>query len=349
VGSGLLSFLLAIIVGISSGAGATPVGTPWIGVHGNRLVDRGGDPVRLLGVNRSGTEYACQKDTGIFQGPSDATSIAAIKSWDANAVRVPLNESCWLGINGVPSPYSGASYREAIVAWVHRLTEAGLYVVLELQFAAPGAEQAESIIPMPDADHSPAFWHSVAETFRDDRAVVFDLYSEPHDIDWKCWEHGCRTEEENGTSYEAVGMSRLIKVVRDTGARQPVLLSGINYAHELRGWEAHLPPDPRHAEVASIHTYDFAPCLATCRAGLAAITRRHPVVAAEIGETDCGHTYIDDFMSWADEHDVSYLGWAWDAHHGWTCTSGPALIRNYEGAPTKYGVGLRDHLRSMGR
>src|SRR6185312_2380113 len=124
--------------------------------------------------------------------------------------------------------------------------EAGLYVVLELQFAAPGAEQAEGIIPMPDADHSPAFWHSVAETFRGDRAVVFDLYTEPHDVDWHCWEYGCRTEDENGTRYEAVGMRRLVKVVRGTGARQPLLLSGIDYAHDLREWEAHLPTDPRH-------------------------------------------------------------------------------------------------------
>ena len=71
------------------------------------------------------------------------------------------------------------------------------------------------------------------------------------------------------------------------------------------------------------------------------------MVAAEIGETDCGHAYIDGFMDWADQHGVSYLGWAWDAHHGWTCTGGPSLIRNYEGAPTKYGIGLREHLRGL--
>jgi endoglucanase len=362
----LAAFIVILVAGCGGGgsttggkqgSGSTAKGTrevtpearsPWIGVQGIHLVDRTGEPVRLLGVNRSGTEYACQQDTGIFQGPSDAASIAAIASWDANAVRVPLNESCWLGINEVPAQYSGATYREAIVSFVTSLHEAGLYAVLDLQFAAPGTEQAQSIIPMPDADHSPAFWRSVAETFRDDRGVVFDLYNEPHDVDWACWEHGCRIEDEDGTRYEAVGMSRLVKVVRSTGARQPLLLSGINYAHNLTGWEAHLPADPRHALVASLHTYDFAPCLAKCRAGLAQIARRHPLVAAEIGETDCAHTYIDGFMSWADGHEVSYLGWAWDAHHGWTCTEGPSLIQNYEGDPTDYGVGLRDHLRSVG-
>jgi endoglucanase len=310
-------------------------------------VTREARPVRLLGVNRSGTEYACEQGTGFFQGPSDAASIAAIRSWDANAVRVPLNESCWLGIDGVPAEYSGAAYRKEIEGWVTRLEEAGMYVVLELQFAAPGSEPASGIIPMPDAEHAPAFWRGVARTFKGDRSVLFDLYTEPHDVSWHCWEYGCEVEDENGTEYQAVGMARLVKVVRSTGARQPILLSGNNWAHDLREWEAHLPPDPRHAEVASIHTYDFAPCLSTCRNGLAGIAERHPVVTAELGESDCAHTYIDDYMSWADRHGVSYLAWAWDAHHGWTCGGGPSLIRNYDGAPTKYGVGLRDHLRAL--
>jgi hypothetical protein len=310
-------------------------------------VTREDRPVRLLGVNRSGTEYACEQGTGIFQGPSDAASIAAIKSWDANAVRVPLNESCWLGTGGVPAEYSGAAYRREIEGWVTRLEEAGMYVVLELQFAAPGEEPASGIIPMPDAEHSPSFWRSVAHTFGDDRSVLFDLYTEPHNVSWHCWEYGCQIEDESGVSYQAVGMTQLVKVVRSTGAHQPILLSGTNYAHNLREWESHLPPDPRHAEVASIHTYDFAPCLATCRKGLVGIAAHHPVVTAELGESDCAHTYIDGYMSWADRHAVSYLAWAWDAHHGWTCTGGPSLIRDYDGAPTKYGVGFRDHLRAL--
>ena len=39
----------------------------------------------------------------IFDGPVDDASIDAIKSWNMNAVRVPMNEHCWLNINGVPS------------------------------------------------------------------------------------------------------------------------------------------------------------------------------------------------------------------------------------------------------
>jgi hypothetical protein len=298
-------------------------------------------------VNRSGTESACQQGNGIFQGPSDAASIAAIKNWDANAVRVPLNESCWLGINGVPAQYSGAAYREAIVGFVDRLTEAGLYSILDLQFAAPGAEQAESIIPMPDADHAPAFWEGVATTFRDNRAVVFDLYNEPHDVGWRCWERGCDVHDRLVGDYRAAGMRELVAAVRSTGARQPLLLGGIGWGRNLNRWLAHLPPDPAHALVASNHTYNFAACLRDCRAHLAQIATRHPVITGELGEGDCRHRYIDPYMRWADRHGISYLGWAWDAHGGWTCHSGPTLIKDYDGTPTAFGIGFREHLRAL--
>src|SRR6516162_5892303 len=68
-------------------------------VAGNRLVDSQGQPIRLLGVDFSGAEYACIEDLGIFAGPTDKHAVAAMASWDINVVRLPLNEDCWLGIN----------------------------------------------------------------------------------------------------------------------------------------------------------------------------------------------------------------------------------------------------------
>ena len=47
-------------------------------VSGNELVDGNDNVVRLQGVNRSGTEYACVQGWGIFDGPNDAASIEAI-------------------------------------------------------------------------------------------------------------------------------------------------------------------------------------------------------------------------------------------------------------------------------
>lgn len=88
----------ALAAGVVYVGRATPradaAATLSVKVQGNSLLDGSGNPVRLVGVDRSGTEYACAQGWGIFDGPSDATSIAAMAAWHTNAVRVPLNEDC---------------------------------------------------------------------------------------------------------------------------------------------------------------------------------------------------------------------------------------------------------------
>jgi hypothetical protein len=343
LGPALLLVLALVLLAAPAGAAAKP----WIGVRGNHLVDRAGHPVRLLGMNRSGTEYMCQQGYGFFDGPSSAASIRVMKSWHINAVTVPLNETCWLGINGIESRYGGANYRAAIRAYVTRLEDAGLYVILDLHDAAPGTRQAVGIIPMPDAEHAPEFWRSLAAEYADDHGVIFDLYNEPHAVGWGCWEHGCRIHDKRVGTYRAAGMTELVEAVRSTGATQPVMIAGTEWARDDSGWLAHLPPDPAGAEVASNHTYNFAACYSRCRAALARIADTHPVVTGELGEGDCRDDYIDPYMDWADAHGISYLAWAWDAHGGWTCRNGPSLITGYDGTPTAFGLGYREHLREL--
>lgn len=340
--------LLVLTVSLLLPAAASAAAKPWIAVSGNQLVDRDGQPVRLLGVNRSGTEYRCVRREGIFEGPTDWASIQAMKRWRINVVRIPLNESCWLGINGVQPAFGGDIYRAAIRSFVDALQRAGLYVILELHWAAPGTQPAFGLLPLPDADHAPDFWRSVAAEFRNNRGVLFDLFNEPRPgVSWDCWEWGCEIDNEWVGRYTAVGMRQLVRVVRSAGARQPLLLGGVQWARDLSGWLSHRPPDPLRSLVASNHTYNTNPCYARCRGILARIARRFPVVTGELGQIDCRHNYVDSYMRWADKHGVSYLGWAWNTGNGWTCRSGPTLIRNYEGAPTGFGIGFREHLRTQ--
>src|SRR2546427_6019816 len=48
---------------------------PYTTLFRSRLVDSAGRPIRLRGVNRSGTEYACAQGWGMFDGPSDSASV----------------------------------------------------------------------------------------------------------------------------------------------------------------------------------------------------------------------------------------------------------------------------------
>src|SRR5947208_17097186 len=133
-----------------------PTQAPAVHVQGNGLVDSAGRPVRLRGVNRSGAEYACAQGWGIFDGPSDSPSVRAIASWRTNVVRLPLNETCWLGINGVTAAYSGASYQGAIADFVALLNRNGLIVILDLHWTAADTAKALAQAPMPHRHHTPA-------------------------------------------------------------------------------------------------------------------------------------------------------------------------------------------------
>src|SRR5258708_26087554 len=84
-------------------------GAPTVRVQGNQLVDSAGHALRLRGVNRSGTEYACAQGWGIFDGPSDSASLQAIRSWGPNGSRVPLTEPCRCAINRFNHPHAGSN------------------------------------------------------------------------------------------------------------------------------------------------------------------------------------------------------------------------------------------------
>lgn len=165
-----------------------------------------------------------------------------MKSWHINAVRVPLNESCWPGIDRIEQSLGGPAYQAAARGYVDRLQSAGIYVIFDLHRAAPGSRQATGIIPIPDAEHALEFWKSVATSYRNDHGVLFDLYNEPHDVGWPCWESGCVVNHRRVGLYPAVGMDELVEVVRSTGALQPLMLGGLDYARNLDGWLACASP-----------------------------------------------------------------------------------------------------------
>jgi hypothetical protein len=97
--------------------------------------------------------------------------------------------------------------------------------------------------------------------------------------------------------------------------------------------------------VAGIHVYDSIGCatVSCWQEQFAPVARAVPLIAGELGQGHCAHAFVDRFMNWADAAGVSYLGWAWNP---FGCAA-PSLITSWNGQPTAYGVGLRDHLRRL--
>ncbi|MBS1878716.1 MAG: cellulase family glycosylhydrolase [Actinobacteria bacterium] len=369
--------VLALSLAALLAPAAAAASPPSLVVKGNRLLDaRTGATFVPRGVNWPSFEYACAYGYGYSNeaGPGSvgptAAQAALIASWHANTVRVPLNEDCWLGSSGMPAGgLTATGYQNAVAAWVDKLGEAGLAVILDLHWSAPVGFPALGQRMMAD-DQAPAFWTSVANRFKANPGVMFDLFNEPYSrsfeggpnfpLSWSCWrEGGCiapqqNDEEEpfNNVVFKVTGMQAMLNAVRGTGATQPVLLGGLDYANDLRGWLASRPADP--GLVASFHNYDGQRCetVACWNAEIAPVAAKVPVITGEFGETDCSEAHDNSYMEWADSHGVGYLMWQWVVLGPSELASPPCrslrIISDTAGTPAfPNGTALRNHLAAL--
>ncbi len=353
-----------------------------IHVAGNHLVDASGATVTLHGVDLSATEFACDegggptnRGWGIYGGyPLDqASTYAAMAAWHVQVVRVPLNEDCWLNVNGVNPAYGGANYQAAIAAEVGMINQAGMTAVLDLHWSAPGQYAAIDQQPMADADHSITFWSQVATAYRNDPSVIYDLYNEPFlygnyftnpsQDPWLCWLNGCSLNQfvsanqidMNGnttgylTSYtwNTAGMQTLINTIRATGSHQPVLVNGLDWANDDSGWLAHAPVDAAGQMIVGAHIYPGETCqTASCWDSVfTAIDASYPVLVGETGDhTSPPVAFLPTFLPYADSHGWSYLAWTWDP---WTYLD-DVLITGWNGTPNAgEGAYYQQHLLSI--
>jgi hypothetical protein len=360
LGTAVLVMLVVALQASGSTRPANAVGLS-IQVSANRLVDGNGQTVVPHGVNRSGTEFRCIQNTGIFDGPSDAASVLAIKSWtNVNVVRLPLNEDCWLNVNtsGIDPAFVGQNYVNAISSYVDLLTQNGIYTILDLQWSAPGQQVANFVagqltLPMPDLDHSPAFWTSVANTFKTNPAVIFDLYNEPYPDNnqdtpaaWTCLKDGGTC---SGVPFQAAGMQTLVNAVRATGATNVIMVSGVGWAGLMSQWLGYKPADPLGQLVASHHRYRLAWCAteACWNSTLLPIAQQVPLVTGELGEdpgdVTCTHAFVDRYVSWADSNRIPHLAWTWNTWPNY-CID---LITSFDGIPSAYGQAYKSHVASF--
>jgi putative cell wall-binding protein len=299
-------------------------------VQGNRLVDsRTNTTFVPHGVNIPGLEYSCVQGWRTLPASGE---FAAIASWKINTVRLPLNESCWLGLDGAPSGSTVAQYKADVAAWVTGATAAGLAVILDLHWNAPAGYTASGQRAMPDA-RSSSFWSSIATAYAGNPSVMFELFNEPYSrsgftLTWDCWKNGgCQAPVENdatgtlsGATYTVTGMQTLVSTVRSAGATQPILLGGLNYSNDLTGWLANKPADPANQLVAAWHNYPGQGCSTSCwNSTVTTVAASVPIVTTEFGNTsettstaaNDSHNYLVPFMTWADAHGIGYMPWAW--------------------------------------
>jgi endoglucanase len=372
----LVLALAAALVGFVQPAAAT-ASTPTAPtpvVVGNRIVDSRSNTTWVPhGANWPSFEYACSEGWGYSQDDDTNAAAAAMVSWGINAIRVPLNQNCWLGSDS--SDYgTAAGYQAAVGAWVNILNAHGIVVILDLHWSAPTGQHALGQWPMADSN-SLVFWKSVATAYASDPSVIFDAFNEPYStgvftLTWSCWENGgckaplvttdqapvsCYNATTGACTYTVAGMAQIVAAIRAGGATQPIMLGGLNYSNDLSGWLAHEPTDSDSTPqlIVSWHNYpgqDSCGYTVACwNAATSTVAASVPIITGEFGETDGYSTAMTAYMNWADAHGIGYLPWAWWDASG--LSGDAALYALYSGpnftpqAPA--GTAYKAHLAAM--
>jgi hypothetical protein len=335
----------------SAGAGGTFAGVHAVqgtNGHAGTIVDKNGSVLVLHGADESGTENYCITwgpppiVISPEGGPSPLTqdSLTAMKSWGLNTVRIPLNEDCWLGINGVAPSVGGANYQAPILAAVDLITKTnGMYAILDLHWSAPGTTLAAGQGTMPDLDHTVTFWQQVAAAYKDNGSVIFDLFNEPvmasgsNDQQFACWKNGSTTAAGGDcpmVDFAVAGMQQLLTAVRSAGADNLVIIGGIGYSSQLGLWPTYVPTDTLSPPnlAASWHVYDdqggcttdgpttiATLCGPSGLGGQAVMNAGYPIVVGETGYYSCaasvGQAWWPLFLSWADAQGLAIVAWSW--------------------------------------
>ena len=330
-------------------------------VSGKRILGADGRPYLFHGVARDGLQYSCSGDghfseqelSYIGAGPDSASATY----WHANTVRLPLSEGFWL--RGDPAHGCSPQQYQALVGQVaDSLTALGLNVLLDLQWNDAGQQSGlgGGQWPLPDAD-SVSFWKQVAGLYKGYNNVLFELFNEPNNVSWSCWQRGCTLSDASALSndcgcqktlsYRAVGMQGLIDAVRGTGARNLLLVAGLNWGFDLSKIDSY--PLRGSNLVYDTHPYAYAGKFADAwAAAFGRLSATHAMISAESGEYDCGSAYMRRLLDYFDAHAIGWIAWSWTTA-GDVCHY-PRLIQNYNGRPTMApGQFIHDRLVSYSR
>lgn len=242
--AGELNYLDDVTLTQTTGV-AAPLAAP-LHTSGPHLLDRYGRQVTLHGINLDGLEHSPTANV-------TTAEVTAAQQWGANFVRIPLAEQYALPNS---CGWDQNAYLSAVDTLVDAATSRGMLVLLDLHTNTPSGCATPVQQVMPDSQAT-TFWHTLANRYKANPLVAFDLYNEPHNVSDVVWRNG-GTVTSGGVTYQTPGLQALYRTIRATGATNLVFASGNNWA---TSYPADYPLTKTSNLIYAAHAY-------TCPAGL---------------------------------------------------------------------------------
>jgi endoglucanase len=369
----------------ASNTSVAPSGVFGIQVKGHQFVSaKDGSPVQIVGTHISGLETGYTSRWPQFSNAGAAfwSKVINYGGSGLNTVRLALNEASWLNYTCYDSG-SGASgkmyaaaagrgytpdpnnvYQVTVKKAVADATAAGLYVILVDFWGAPNSDTGRPLCPIgqpgfANADHSIVFWKSVADTFKDNPAVMFELFNEPYGANvYSQWVTQTGSDSfspgtdaitlrdggayspfhtQNNTAsnadvtvnetWQVAGMQEMLNTIRAEGARNVVLSAPVGWAGEIETWLDSRPTDPLGQLGVAWHVYGYRkgqnPPLRVLAAG-------YPILITETYGLDAIGGY-----KWAAAQGIGYTWCCWN---DWGSQPSLAIATASEGAPWFMGT-----------
>lgn len=322
-------FLSGIVIAIFSTTGMAELSK--ISVRSNQFVTAEGKAIVFRGLGTSDPDKLDRN------GQWNTAYFAAIKSWGANIVRLPVHPSAWR-IRGKDN------YLKLLDSGIALAAEQGLYVIIdwhsignlqEERFLQGTSELYPAGLYNTTKAETLEFWRTMASRYRDNNTVAFfELFNEPADggnlgkCSWEDWKQF---------------MEEVISAIRENGCTTVPLVAGFNYGYDLKpvatapinatgiGYVSHPYPMKRDKPWEPKWTEDWG-----------YLADKYPLFLSEIGfcyaEDKGAHipvisdeSYVEAIASYCDPKGISYAVWCFDPH--WT----PSLIQDWSFKPTRHG------------
>ncbi|MBV9412714.1 MAG: cellulase family glycosylhydrolase [Acidimicrobiia bacterium] len=274
--------------------------TPGVTTVGNKIIDANGNQFIPRGVVRDGFQF---KPTGnYYMSDSD---YQAMYTWGATVVRLPLDQTQWLS----SSCYYDPTYAQRLDDAVQSITKRGMLAVLTLSRAAEGQLCSQpGLVRMAD-DYSTQFWTEVANRYKDNPLVAFDLFNEPHDITEAVWHDGGTL---TSPTFHAVGMQQLYNTVRGTGATNLLFISGTTWAFHVD--VALRRPVDGYGIVYGTHLYnppENGPVRSDADSTITPVTAQYPVAVTEFGSSSGTGLYNQNVIAFAEQRGIGWIAYKW--------------------------------------